>query len=898
MKLSTHFTGREPKLRDMSRILGPFNAQQPSQVALWGIPGVGKTQLSLRYRQWATTEPTAASYDHLVFVRANDTATIGAEFRRVATELGLVKDALVEQKSESSIAELVKRWFRSHDRWLLIFDNVSKVNDLLRFHPTDGTGHIIYTTRSQATAELLCKADNTLQVLGLTDQLGAAFVKASMGPASLPSVDAEAVALEVVRFAKGLPLSIEQIVNSAKFQGIPLRQALENAKNKRDFLQQKALDSFHGDNLSTGAILMTSYDAVVKKYPMAAVLFQVLVYLEPSAIPLAMLLEGASEMDDYLARQTTFSRGAIRTVQGDAHYQQNTRPKRFSLYDYDPFEPQDLQRLIRRVKGKAAHDPSSGLPRVDSSHDIEMQQFWQSSPTFRGLFTDKSQMERSLNQLCDTGLVKRLDTQTLWIHDLFAELMVVHTAAMEDQGSARAKIHATATMVCLAIPIPQGVRWGLEHKCMEFLPHARRCLQALEENALLTESTIGSELSHVAGSALALQASRADDFRIDRCDNAVWREHWHGALRHYNNAFKGYVAAQRGLMAAIKGGTDEKQERIRRRTMFEMQIEDECQMLGRPWRYYTCSRWLYEYERFGSNATWRTFQLCGKLGHMYSQLKDWDTAELWSRRAKVGAESIWGIGVHQAEVRIVNLQLSEILLAKQDWQGALDLAMQQRHLFQIWCDIPGNSAALEQDSALAIPTTIATCHTQLQNTKQAVYWWGIALVERRQVHGEYAIRCMPVEKELAKALAADGAWHRSLQLWLHCVGFAIQCWNSDARRDGLVYLHAEAIDDIAHHLALVKRAVAESDGSIDHDLHLKIETAENHLATVKLNIAFSDEIQDLVGAVWDDELSDHDKRSFQTMSLQADREGLTKEWLGIGFEKNKWIGGEVDLRED
>ena len=63
---------------------------------------------------------------------------------------------LPEQSAEDRAvtAAAVKHWFQSHERWLLILDNVDDLMLVRAFLPPGHQGHILLTTRTQALGGL------------------------------------------------------------------------------------------------------------------------------------------------------------------------------------------------------------------------------------------------------------------------------------------------------------------------------------------------------------------------------------------------------------------------------------------------------------------------------------------------------------------------------------------------------------------------------------------------------------------------------------------------------------------------------------------------------------------------------------------------------------------------
>jgi tetratricopeptide (TPR) repeat protein len=114
-------------------------------VALTGLGGVGKTRLAIEY-----APKFGAEFSALVFVRADDSARLGANLAALAGAAAL--DLPEKEAREDEIKlQAVLRWLEAHPTWLMILDNVDDepardaVLDLL---PKLKGGRILVTARA------------------------------------------------------------------------------------------------------------------------------------------------------------------------------------------------------------------------------------------------------------------------------------------------------------------------------------------------------------------------------------------------------------------------------------------------------------------------------------------------------------------------------------------------------------------------------------------------------------------------------------------------------------------------------------------------------------------------------------------------------------------------------
>jgi tetratricopeptide (TPR) repeat protein len=155
------------------------------QVEVVGMGGVGKSQVSVEYAH----RHYGSSYGFVAFIRSESTASIAADLRRLAYDMGILTAADSSKKSVSegaplksnvrnasgdssgggngsrvmredmplddeAIAEEIKRRLaRCRYRWLLIFDNVEDPDCVVHYLPrgleisSNGGGHVLVTSR-------------------------------------------------------------------------------------------------------------------------------------------------------------------------------------------------------------------------------------------------------------------------------------------------------------------------------------------------------------------------------------------------------------------------------------------------------------------------------------------------------------------------------------------------------------------------------------------------------------------------------------------------------------------------------------------------------------------------------------------------------------------------------
>ncbi|MFE3554930.1 FxSxx-COOH system tetratricopeptide repeat protein [Streptomyces sp. NPDC059193] len=141
------FTGRATVLERMrDQLGGGLAVVLPQPQALYGLGGVGKTQLALEY-----AHRFMADYDLVWWIPAEQTDDVVAALAELAVRLGAGSGQDMAADVQEAI-DLLRRGEPSA-RWLLVFDNADDPEDLTRFLPPGGPGHVLVTSRNQAWSQ-------------------------------------------------------------------------------------------------------------------------------------------------------------------------------------------------------------------------------------------------------------------------------------------------------------------------------------------------------------------------------------------------------------------------------------------------------------------------------------------------------------------------------------------------------------------------------------------------------------------------------------------------------------------------------------------------------------------------------------------------------------------------
>jgi hypothetical protein len=172
------FVGREREFEKLRTWLAPRPKRQ-NVVALYGLGGMGKTQLSV---QFATR--FGEMYSSVFWLNAKDESTLKASLVALAARVVDNHTSSSDAHEEDRMVEQARQWLSQaeNDRWLLVYDNYddprlpgipsSTGYDIRGFFPHRVHGSILITTRSpritfakQLRLEKLDDVDQGLKIL-------------------------------------------------------------------------------------------------------------------------------------------------------------------------------------------------------------------------------------------------------------------------------------------------------------------------------------------------------------------------------------------------------------------------------------------------------------------------------------------------------------------------------------------------------------------------------------------------------------------------------------------------------------------------------------------------------------------------------------------------------------
>jgi tetratricopeptide (TPR) repeat protein len=273
---NAYFAGRVEVLERIRRTLeahGGEAAVLPQ--ALYGLGGVGKTQVALEYAY-----RNSGQYELVFWVPAEDEQTI----RRSMISLGKAIDVPDSTDAQDTIDLTLDmlRAGRPHSRWLLIFDNATHPKIVRKYIPA-GDGHVIVTSRSGEWRS----GTEFIEIDVFTEEESTAFLKRRW-----PSLTKEE-AVELANRLDRLPLALNQAAAFHAETGMPLAEYLANYDELVATVTETAPTDYPEPVAATWRL---GFDALSQNSPAAAQLLQLCCFLssEPIAIPMLRSGRGAS----------------------------------------------------------------------------------------------------------------------------------------------------------------------------------------------------------------------------------------------------------------------------------------------------------------------------------------------------------------------------------------------------------------------------------------------------------------------------------------------------------------------------------------------------------------------------------------------------------------------------
>jgi tetratricopeptide (TPR) repeat protein len=278
------FTGRDDLLARTSALLdAPHDL--PIVVALFGMGGVGKTQvaLELAYRR-------KHRYHCVWWIRADQHDTLRQDYSDLGRQLDLGLSA-EEQADSRVVIAAVKEWLECHDQWLLILDNAEDVSSVRSLLPRRGGGGVLVTSRNPDWLREAVEVE--VEVFARSESLNFLLRRAGRGDhgraarRAAEDEDARRIAQEL----GDMPLALDQAAGYINEQNISFSRYLELlAGRKIEVLEKGRSLDYDGTLTSTYLIIARNLEV---QSPAALQLLWLCAHFHPDGIMVDVIEQSA-----------------------------------------------------------------------------------------------------------------------------------------------------------------------------------------------------------------------------------------------------------------------------------------------------------------------------------------------------------------------------------------------------------------------------------------------------------------------------------------------------------------------------------------------------------------------------------------------------------------------------
>lgn len=295
------FTGREEMLEELHQGLCTHQAVALTQsYALHGLGGIGKTHLAIEYAYRHALEYTA-----VFWIEAESAERIISSFLVIAELLHLPAG---QQADHLQIVGAVQRWLITHQKWLLIWDNVEDLDLLQRFLPPARQGSILLTTRRKTLGVLA----QSIELPTMTAEEGTLFLlrRARLLPLKAENTqisqvlqhlpNAYTTAQKVATALDGLPLALDQAGAYVEETPCRLEDYLELYQTQRAALLNRRGETAMGHPASVVATWSLSFEQVEHTNAAATDLLRLCAFLHSDAIPEELFRDGGTWLGEQL----------------------------------------------------------------------------------------------------------------------------------------------------------------------------------------------------------------------------------------------------------------------------------------------------------------------------------------------------------------------------------------------------------------------------------------------------------------------------------------------------------------------------------------------------------------------------------------------------------------------
>ena len=312
---ATDFTGRKAVLDRIQELLEKSDYNKPVAVAIYGLGGVGKTQVALQLLNWYKS----TYLDRSIFWLHAGNADL---MRQSLTEIGL-RCGIVGKNSVRQPLDLVREFLLdpSNGRWLAIIDNTDTLDGvvnlsghqnasrqsqlplrmmLAHYVPRCAHGQILFTTRSRAIGEKLTNLGHVIEVGPMENQDSYELLRKQIRvdpqetmspPIYQKEVPSDEALESLCKHLNHIPLVLSQAAAFIRQNSLTISEYLQlieqDESRLSELLEQDFRSLSFGDQWSkaVATIWNKTFDQIQSSAPEAADLLAFIAFLDPQKIP-------------------------------------------------------------------------------------------------------------------------------------------------------------------------------------------------------------------------------------------------------------------------------------------------------------------------------------------------------------------------------------------------------------------------------------------------------------------------------------------------------------------------------------------------------------------------------------------------------------------------------------
>jgi tetratricopeptide (TPR) repeat protein len=267
-----HFVGRESYLAALRKhFIG--DAAEGKHQALYGLGGMGKSQIALEYAY-----RHREAYTLVWWLPAEDPTALGLAYSRLARAVGL---KLGPDVSLDDVRHRVRRVLSQLSDWLIIFDNAADAGAIKNFLPLQRSGHVLITSQSADWGDVAMPVP--VRPLQRSESIEFLHKRVPAAAATADAGDAGDLADKLAQSLGDLPLALEQaaVVMEQTHTGYD-RYLKRFETHWAELLQEGLQRGDHPDSL--GMTLELSFRQIEEDSPASAALMYFCAFLAPDNI--------------------------------------------------------------------------------------------------------------------------------------------------------------------------------------------------------------------------------------------------------------------------------------------------------------------------------------------------------------------------------------------------------------------------------------------------------------------------------------------------------------------------------------------------------------------------------------------------------------------------------------